>query len=394
MASQFAPVKGKFWTPGIVILALCMTAAFIVLVARFTQGLGYTTNANDAYPWGIWIAVNVAGMVGLSAGGFTTGALAHTFHKQHYHDIVRPALFTALLGYTCVVSALLIDVGRYWNMISPMINWGTTSFLFAVAICVMISTTILYIECFPIMAEWLFNINIVRKSFIGSTITLLRKNIDKAMFLIVLVGIVFSCLHQSSLGALLLISPSKTHPLWFSPLNPLLFLISAIATAYPLVLFEHILVSKSLSIEPKMNILSSMAKYIPFLLGIYFILKIGDMLYRGTYIYLLDGTAQTNSFLVEIIVGLTIPLILTMIPKVRNSASLLFYTSWLAIFGVIINRINVFLVSFTPPYGGSYFPAVTEIIVSVGMIAGLMFFYKLAVMNLPIMAVETKGDNA
>jgi Ni/Fe-hydrogenase subunit HybB-like protein len=224
--------------------------------------------------------------------------------------------------------------------------------------------------------------------FIGSIIAGINRSLNKIMLMIILVGIVFSCLHQSSLGALLLIAPSKVHPLWFSPLNPLLFLISAIATAYPVVIFEQILVSKSLGIKPKMNIISSMAAYIPYMLGTYFILKIGDMFYRGTYKYLLDGTAQTNSFLVEIIIGLTLPLILFMLPKIRESQGGLFIASSLAMFGVLINRINVFLVSYTPPYGGSYFPSISEIIVTIGMISAMMFFYKLAVMTLPIMAAE------
>lgn len=386
MHSEFAPVKGKFWTPGIVILAVFMVAALIALIARFTGGLAYVTNNNDAYPWGIWIAVNVAGGVGLAAGGFTTGALAHVFHRHHYHDIVRPALFTALLGYTFVVIALLTDVGRYWNMISPMINWTSTSFLFAVAICVMISTNILYAECFPIFAERVCGADMKGGGFTGAIIASMNKFLNKIMLPIILVGIVFSCLHQSSLGALLLIAPSKMHPLWFSPLNPLFFLISAVATAYPVVIFEQILVSKSLGIKPKMHIISSMAAYIPYLLGTYFILKIGDMIYRGTYSYLLDGTAQTNSFLVEITIGLILPLILMMIPKIRHSQGGLFFASSLAMFGVLINRVNVFLVSYTPPYGGSYFPSVSEIIVTIGLISAMMFFYKLAVMNLPIMA--------
>ena len=388
MTSEFAPAKGKFWTPGIIILAVFMAAALIALIARFTGGLAYVTNNNDAYPWGIWIGINVAGGVGLAAGGFTTGALAHVFHRHHYHAIVRPALFTALLGYTFVVLALLTDVGRYWNMISPMINWTTTSFLFAVAICVMISTNILYIECFPIFAERVCGSDMKGGGIFGPILAFINRSLNKVMLIIILVGIVFSCLHQSSLGALLLIAPSKMHPLWFSPLNPLLFLISAIATAYPVVIFEQILVSKSLNLKPKMPVITAMAAYVPYMLGTYFILKTGDMIYRGTFKYLLDGTAQTNAFLVEMLIGLTLPLLLFMLPKIRQSQGGLFFASSLAMFGVLINRINVFLVGYTPPYGGSYFPSVSEIIVTIGLISAMMFFYKLAVMNLPIMAAE------
>ena len=41
-------------------------------------------------------------------------------------------------------------------------------------------------------------------------------------------GIMLSTLHQSSLGSLFLIMPHRLHPLWYTPILPLLFFVSAV----------------------------------------------------------------------------------------------------------------------------------------------------------------------
>jgi len=395
---NFEIVEGRFWTPGVIVMLVFMFAGAVALLARFLGGLGYITNSTDAYPWGIWIGVNVASGVGLAAGGFTTGAVAFVLNRKEFHLILRPALFTALLGYTFVILALTIDVGRYWNMYSPMINWNFTSVLFAVAICVIISTTILYLECVPIVAERFNGASPLPKGLkflnplVSRIVGIADRALDKVMLIVVIVGIVFSCLHQSSLGALMLIAPSKVHPLWYTPILPLLFLMSAVATAYPVVIFEHLLVSTSFGKKPRMDILTPLAKYMPVLMGIYLTLKIGDMFVRETYVYLLDGTAQSNAFVVEIVFGVLLPFVLVLFPRVRKNPGPLLFVSCLSMFGIIINRVNVFLVAYSPPYGGSYFPSIGEIIVTIGLISTLFFTYRVAVTKLPILATENMED--
>ena len=141
-----------------------------------------------------------------------------------------------------------------------------------------------------------------------------------------------------------------------------------------------------------MDILTPLATFMPVLMGIYLLLKIGDMIARGTHTYLFDWTAQTNAFLVEIIFGVILPFVLVTLPKIRRSPGWLFFTACLAIFGLLINRINVFLVSYTPPYGGSYYPSIGEVVVTIGFVSTLFFVYRLAVTHLPILAAEKGGD--
>jgi Ni/Fe-hydrogenase subunit HybB-like protein len=185
----------------------------------------------------------------------------------------------------------------------------------------------------------------------------------------------------------MLIAPTKLHPLWYTPILPLLFLTSAFAVGYPMVVFETTLASVSLKRDGEMHILTPLTRITIFLLGIYMSLKVGDMVVRKTYVYLLDGTAQTNSFLIEIVFGVILPWILLLSGKVRNSRGGLFFTCFLIVGGVLLNRVNVFVVGYKPPISETnYFPAITEIIVTVGLISALMFLYRLIVTCLPVLS--------
>lgn len=391
------PVNAKFWTPGVIVLSVLMGFAFITIAARFIGGLGYVTNLSTARPWGLWIGIDVGSGVALAAGGFTTAALAHILGRHYYEPVVRPAILTAALGYTFVVIGLIVDIGRSWAIWKPMFFWNTNSVLFEVAMCVMFYLTVLYIEFFPIVAER-FKGNVNFKGFLSNfnglidrIITVIDEMLGKIMWVFIIAGVVLSCMHQSSLGSLMLIAPTKLHPLWYTPILPLLFLTSAIALGYPMVVFETTIATSSLKLDSEMEILTPLTKITIWLLGLYGALKLGDMFYRGTYVYLLDGTYQTNSFLAEVLLGVIIPWLILLSKKLRSSRKWLFAASTLIVGGVVLNRINVFIVGYQPPVSKTaYFPSIGEIAVTVGLISTLMFIYRLAVTWLPVLNVQVK----
>ena len=394
-----APLKEKFCTPGCVVMLVFVAIGLAFAAVRFIFGIGAVSNLNNQYPWGLWIGIDVASGVALAAGGFTTGAIAYVLNRQHYHAVIRPALLTAMLGYTFVVLGLLVDIGRYWNITSPLFNHNGNSVLFEVAMCVMIYLHVLYIEFLPIVVER-FKGRVNLPGFLSffnglleSMMALADRILTKVMWVFIIAGIVLSCLHQSSLGSLMLIAPSKIHPLWYTPILPLLFLLSAISVGYPMVTVESIIVSKSFGRSPEMDVLTPLAKFMPLLMGIYLVVKVGDMLVRGTYTYLLDGTYQTNAFIIELLFGVILPFIMLLFPRVRRSPSLLFFNAMLFVLGVVLNRINVFIVSYTPPYIiQSYFPAVGEIFITVGLVAALMFLYRVIVFIFPVLGPSSRKD--
>jgi Ni/Fe-hydrogenase subunit HybB-like protein len=198
-------------------------------------------------------------------------------------------------------------------------------------------------------------------------------------------------MHQSGLGSLMLIAPTKVHPLWYTPILPLLFLMSAIAVGFPMVVFETTIATGSMKLHDEMKVLGPLTRFTIFLLGLYMALKIGDMIARGSYVYLFDGSVQSRAFLVEMIFGVILPWFMLLSPGVRQSSRWLFIACALVVGGVALNRINVFLVSFNPPYTQqSYFPSIGEIAITTGLIASIIFFYRLAVTYLPVLSTRRK----
>ncbi len=397
-ALRAEPARHEFWTRGVYLLSALSLIAFGIALYRFLFGLAATTNLDQEHPWGIWIALDVATGVALAAGGFTTAAaLTHIFHRHRYEVLVRPALLTAMLGYTFVALGLTVDLGRYYNMYHPLMPsmWQVNSVLFEVGMCVVVYLGVLYIEFTPVVCErFIGSVNLPGllarlNNPLDRFLRFLNRTLSKVMFLFIIAGVVLSCMHQSSLGGLLLIAPYKVHPLWYTPVLPFLFLLSAIAVGYPMVIFESLLAAKSFGRKPEMNVLTPLSRLVVFTLGIYLIAKAADLLIRDAHVHVFEGTVASWMFLAEICLGGLLPMGMLLAERVRRSPNLLLTASALVVLGVAVNRVNVFLVAYQPPYAHkAYFPSFMEILFTVGMIAALILVYRAAVTFFPILPPE------
>jgi Ni/Fe-hydrogenase subunit HybB-like protein len=270
-------VRRGLLTPGVVVLVFIALTGLVAALYRFIFGLGAATNLNNQYPWGLWIGVDVASGIALAAGGFTSSAVAHIFHQGKYKVLVRPALLTAMLGYTFAVIGLMADLGRYYNIWHPMLPgmWQGNSVLFEVAMCVMVYLNVLYIEFIPIVCDrFIGRVSLpgplkVLNRPVDAVLRLMQGTLAKIMFLFIVAGVVLSCMHQSSLGTLLLIAPYKMSPLWYTPIMPLMFLLSAVAVGFAMVIFESLLASWSLVRKPETKILSDYSRFLVLFLGVY-----------------------------------------------------------------------------------------------------------------------------
>ena len=381
---QPVPVNRKFLTPGVWALLIVMAVGACFGAYRFLFGLRASTNLDQQYPWGLWIVADVS-FIALAAGGFTTAAIAHIFHRRHYHMLARPALVAAMLGYTFAAVVLAADLGRYYNIWHPILPsmWQGNSALFEVGMCVMCYVTVLYIEFIPVFCERF--IGDLRHPTLDRICTAVHRVVGKTMFLFIILGVGISCLHQSSLGHVMVLAPSNLHPLWWSPILALLFLISAIVTGFPMVIFACLCGSWALKLKPPMNVLSSLAKYIPFFLMIYLAFKVGDMLLRHSYVYLTEASRQNAAFIIEMVFGLVIPLIMTLSRRVRNSPRWLCVASLLVMFGVVLNRTNVYWIGYQPAYTSKvYFPSLTEWGVTLGAVAALFVLWRAIATYFPV----------
>lgn len=386
------PARPRFFTPGTWVVAAIAALGAVVLLARFALGLGATTNLSDAYPWGIWIAIDVACGVALAAGGFTTAFLARLLGRREHHAVVRAALLTAVIGYTFVAMGVLTDLGRFWaiwHVLLPTM-WQPNSVLLEVGLCVVTYLTVLYLEFLPIACErFIGRVHLPGPlaRFNGAVDAVLRRldsTLARIMTGLVILGVVLSCMHQSSLGTLMVIAGDKLHPLWQTPVLPMMFLLSAFAVGLSMVVFEGILAARAFGFAPERDVLGRLAAFIPVLLGIYLTAKVIDLAVRGAWVHVFEPSVASAAFGAEIVLGVLVPIAIFLDAHRRRAPRWLFAGSALVVLGVVLNRVDVFLVGYTPRGGGSYVPAWTEVAVTAGFIAMIVLAYRFVVLNFPV----------
>jgi Ni/Fe-hydrogenase subunit HybB-like protein len=387
------PLRHRFWTVNVAVLLFFMASGVVFAYFRFFHGFASVTNLNPAYPFGIWIAFDVACGVALAAGGFTTAAIVEIFGRHRYHALVRPAILTAFIGYFLVGLAVFFDLGKYYNIWHALVYWNGTSVLFEVAWCVMLYLSVLAIENLPNVIEQ-FRGRVALPGFLsglnGPADWLLGKAdgfCRRTMAFFVIAGVVLSFGHQSSLGTMMLIAPYKLHELWYTPLSPLLFLTSAVSVGIPMVVFEGTLAAKFFGRKPETELLSGIAKYIPLFLGTYLLLRLGDLAYRGVLASAFDGSLQGNAFLLEFAL-FAVPYFVLKRRRSRQNPTLLFLSSLSVICAVVLNRFNVFLIGMDMGPEFSYFPSVGEWAITFAFLSFGVLLYKIGVNYLPILEEE------
>ena len=338
--------------------------AAAVAVTRFARGLGATTALSDSTPWGLWIGFDVMGGVALAAGGFVMAAVVHIFHREKYHPAARPAILTAFLGYGAVAVGLLFDLGLPWHIWHPMIFWNIHSPLFEVAWCVMLYLTVLALEVAPTILEptpfqktWRF--------------------FKRLALPIMILGIMLSTLHQSSLGSLLLIMPFRLHPLWYTHLLPELFFVSAICLGLNMVIFESSTTSWLYRRKPETEMLGGLARISAWALSFYFVFKMIDLALQHKLAMIFTGTWEGNLFILEMLMSAVLPIILFLIPAVRRSHTAVWLISLCSVLGFVLDRVNAAGLVQVWATRSFYFPVWTEFAISIGIVSacGIVFFF-------------------
>ncbi|SFR16144.1 NrfD/PsrC family molybdoenzyme membrane anchor subunit [Desulfoscipio geothermicus] len=353
-----------------VLLILALTGAAL-MVYRLVFGLGSATNLNDAWPWGLWIGFDVLVGVALAGGGYSTALLVHIMGIKKFTPIARSAMLTSLIGYLLVMAGLFMDIGRWFNFWRPFVSWGYHSVLFEVFWCVSLYTTIQLLEFGEIATEK------VQKSW--------HRFFKKIMPVLLIIGVLLPTLHQSSLGSLYVIEVGKLYPLWWSMLLPVFFLMSSFFVGPAMVTVETMLAGRAHGHKADLGVLQSLIKVSGYLMLVYLVLKITDLIYRGAAGLVFKGNLEGNLFLLEMIAGIVIPLIICFTPKWRASKGGLITFSVLVVAGVIINRMNVVFTGMADFMGGFYFPSLIEWAVSIGLVAIGVLGYLFVVENFNIL---------
>jgi Ni/Fe-hydrogenase subunit HybB-like protein len=360
----------------IVLLAL-MGIAVVIALVRYIFGIGVISDLSYSYPWGFWISFDLFTGVVISSGGFLMAGSVYILGIKEFKPLLRPSILTAFLGYIMVAVALLVDLGqplRIWYM---MIHWNHTSVLLEIGICVMSYLTVLAIEFAPVVLERF------------PALHKIAHFIHKYIMPFVILGVVLSTLHQSSLGSLLLIQPQKLHPLWWTPILPILFFTSAISVGLSMIILESSLSSRYFQRGLETHLLEKLAKAIPYALGVYALLKFGDILIAGEFASLFTSGGMSLLFWAEILIGVVVPIVWFSNKKYRTNPNALLTGAIITLLGLIFNRFNVswFAVKHPDPLfyvptfmsNVKYFPTLPEVLVSVGIFsAGILVFGLLA----------------
>jgi Ni/Fe-hydrogenase subunit HybB-like protein len=367
-ASRLLP-RLTFWRA---LFALLMVGGAYATYLRFFHGLGASTNLTDQFPWGLWIGFDVLCGVGLAAGGFTLAATVHLFNLKRYEPIVRPAILTAFLGYVLVIVALLFDLGRPYRIWHPLVMWNPRSVMFEVAWCVTLYTTVLALEFTPVVLERL-----------GARKPLRR--LRAVMIPLVIAGVILSTLHQSSLGSLYLIVPQKLHPLWYTPMLPFFFFVSAITVGLAMTIFESYHSSKAFGRQLELPLLAGMARLLAVLLMVYLAMRFLDLTRRGALGLLREPRTETWLFALEIAL-MALPMLLLFRAPVRASPAALYGCAVLVIFGFVTHRLNVSVTGMEAGSGVRYVPKWTEIMVTLSIVALGFAIFRAAAKHLPVFA--------
>ena len=372
--SAHEPLGGKILTKPFLAFSALAAIALVILLARFVFGLGAVTHINNGYPWGIWIVIDV--MIGTAFGcaGYAIALLVYVLNRGEYHPLVRPAMMAGLFGYTLAGAAVIVDLGRYWQVYTLLLPWyaQTNSVMLEVAWCVMAYIFVLAIEFSPAFLE-------------RFGLTDARQKLSKVLFVIIAVGILLPTMHQSSLGTLLVVLGFKLSPLWQTQLLPVLFLVTALLMGFAIVPFEAILAARGFRRPIETRLLGKLSGITALLLAGYLVVRFADLIVRGQLGAAFATNLETGMFWLENAL-FVLALVLLARPAYRTNPRMMFIAAAVLLVAGSIYRINAYLIGYHPVGGGwNYFPSVTEILVTVGMFSIEILLYLLFVKQLPVL---------
>ncbi len=378
LISELKP-KGRIFTPFNIISLPIMLLGVVLIIIRFWKGIGSITNLTQEVPWGLWIGFDVVTGVAFAGGAYVITFMVYILNMRHYHSIVRVTVLNGFLAYVFYAGALLLDLGRPWNVINPIIgnSFGTSSVLFLVAWHFLLYMIAQLIEFSPAIAEW---IGARRAHKILSNMTIAA----------VIFGITLSTLHQSGLGALYLMAKDKIHPLWYNEFIPILFFVSSIFAGLSMVIFEGSISNKVFSdqISEKHSqshnkIIHGLSKICAGALLAYFFLQVIVFVHNKNWNYL--NTAMGYWYLLEMIGFILLPMMLFYFSYQRNNSFLIKVASIITMSGIIINRLNVSVIGFRWDATTHYYPSWMEIVVTLAVIFTEIWIFRWVINRMPVL---------
>lgn len=356
------------------LILIAFSLIFVGIVAyRLVNGL-QMTNLTDAWPWGLWIFIDVKLGVALAAGGFTTAGIYYVLGVKKVKSVVKPAILTAWLGYCLVGFGLLMDLGRWYGWWHPIFSWGEHSVMFELYMCVLLYTIVLTCEFAPVLFKGL---GLVKVSSFFTSLTAP----------LVIGGIALSTMHQSSLGSMYVLTLGKLNELWWTMLLPVLYYSSAVAVGPAMVTCETALAGRFFNHDWDKPAMTFLAKWSGYVMSFYLVLRLSDLLIRGQLFNLFAFDTPSVMCLLELAIGAIIPVYFFWSYKLRGqemTKKMIVRNAVLMVLGVTLNRGNVVFTGMAKAAGTSYFPSMAESFLSIGLISVGILVYLFIVENFDV----------
>ena len=386
MTDHERPVGGRIVTRPVVVLAVFALVMVVLLGVRLFTGLGAISHISNGYPWGIWKPLNVVTFTGIGAGAFASALLVYVLNRGEYHRLVRSAVLAGAVAYTLAAFSVAVDLGRWWNLwkIPVMVwRWNPSSILLEVALCVMTYMMVLWVEFAPAIAERLSRVG---PPWVRRSAVLMSRVLKRALPWVIPLAMVLPTMHQSSLGSLFLLTPTKLHPLWHTSFLPALFLLSCLSMGYAALVVLDALESLVWGSPRERVLLGRLGVVAGGMEIAWVVIRLVDLAVRGRLgLVLSSGGLLTGCFLAEIVLfgGSAV---LVLVPRFRRSMAGLFGIALMMLLGGALYRFDTYLVAFNPGPGWHYFPSVGEILFSLGLGAIGVLVFILGVKLFPVLA--------
>ena len=378
--SELKP-KGKIFTTFNVISLPIILLGGVLILFRLVKGLGAVTNLSQEFPWGIWIGFDVMVGVAFAGGAYILTFVVYILRSEKYHPVVRATVLNGFLAYVFYAGAILLDLGRWWNIVNPILGnkFGVNSVLFLVSWHFLLYMISLFIEFSPTVAEWL-GFKRIRKILASLTVGA------------VIFGIALSTLHQSGLGALFLMAKDKIHPLWYTEFIPVLFFVSSIFAGLSMVIFEGTISHKVFADQIDHDhhasfdrILAGLGKGCAGALFVYFFMKILILIHGKQWPLL--ATPMGTWYLIEVIGLVLLPCVLFLHGVRYQNLVVIRMAAILSMVGIIINRLNYSVIAYKwyVPLSQRYIPSWMEIVITLAILLTEVWVFRWIVNRMPVL---------
>jgi Ni/Fe-hydrogenase subunit HybB-like protein len=297
--------------------------------------------------------------------------MVYVLRLERFREALRPAVLAGLCGYVAVLLLLVLDLGRWDRFYHFLIYWNVHSPLFEVSWCILLYSTVLFVETSPQLFERLGNDAPVRL-------------IHRYAIPLVVVGLTLSSLHQSTLGTLYLNMPYRLDARWYSPILSLLFLVSSVMAGLSLALIAYRVAARLCGRTAKPGIINGLATGVAWVTLSYVVLKVGDLWLAGEIPSLYAFDRLSGLMGLEVGVLALLPMLLFFTPSLRRRSAVQWAGAAMILGGVLLNRFNATLFAQVTPAGATYSPHPVEWVSTLGVVAAAVLGWYLGVRALAV----------